>query len=97
MKSTNAILYALTAAFSAFLLFLLEPMFAKLILPLLGGAANVWITAMMFYQVMLLAGYGYATAALSRARSFRFMERWLWRFQYPRRRSTPCLRWAGSG
>lgn len=51
---------ALTAAMSACLLFLLEPMFAKLILPRMGGAANVWITAMMFYQVTLLAGYGYA-------------------------------------
>ena len=63
MKSTPALLYASTAALSAFLLFLLEPMFAKMILPLLGGAANVWITAMMFYQVMLLVGYGYAHAS----------------------------------
>jgi hypothetical protein len=54
--------YASTAALSAFLLFLLEPMFAKMILPRLGGAANVWITAMMFYQVMLLVGYAYAHA-----------------------------------
>jgi spermidine synthase len=35
-------------------------MFAKMILPFLGGAANVWITAMMFYQITLLLGYGYA-------------------------------------
>lgn len=60
MKSPFALLYACTTFLSAFLLFLLEPMFAKLILPLMGGAANVWIAAMMFYQLTLLGGYGYA-------------------------------------
>lgn len=60
MSSIFASLYAGTAFLSAFLLFLLEPMFAKLMLPLFGGAANVWIAAMMFYQVTLLVGYGYA-------------------------------------
>jgi hypothetical protein len=49
-----------TVAASAFLVFLLEPMFARMAMPLLGGAANVWIAAMMFYQVALLAGYLYA-------------------------------------
>jgi spermidine synthase len=63
MNSKIAIFYASTAALGAFLLFLLEPMFARMILPLLGGAANVWITAVMFYQVTLLAGYGYAHAS----------------------------------
>lgn len=60
MTSAFAVLYACTVFSSAFLLCWLEPMFAKMILPLLGGAANVWITAMMFYQITLLLGYGYA-------------------------------------
>ena len=60
MTSFLTLFSALTAATSACLLFLLEPMFAKLILPRMGGAANVWIAAMMFYQVTLLAGYLYA-------------------------------------
>jgi spermidine synthase len=58
--SKHTVFYAATAAWSAFLLFLVEPMFAKMILPRLGGAANVWITAMLFYQFMLFLGYGYA-------------------------------------
>jgi hypothetical protein len=44
----------------AFLLFWIQPMFSKMVLPLLGGAPNVWITAMLFFQTVLLAGYGYA-------------------------------------
>ncbi len=65
MPSFLTLFSALTAAMSACLLFLLEPMFAKLILPRMGGAANVWITAMMFYQVTLLAGYLYAHVSSS--------------------------------
>jgi hypothetical protein len=45
---------------SAALLFLVEPMFAKMALPLLGGSAAVWTTCLVFYQVTLLAGYAYA-------------------------------------
>src|SRR5262245_24821715 len=44
---------------SAFLLFFLEPMFARMVLPKLGGSPAVWNTALVFYQVTLLAGYGY--------------------------------------
>jgi hypothetical protein len=53
-------LYAATLFLSAFLLFAVEPLFAKMALPLLGGAPSVWVTAMMFYQAMLLAGYAFA-------------------------------------
>ncbi len=56
------LLYAATIGLSAALLFTLQPMFAKLTLPLLGGAPSVWNTAMVFYQAMLLAGYAYAFA-----------------------------------
>jgi hypothetical protein len=44
---------------SAFLLFFLEPMFARMVLPKLGGSPAVWNTALVFYQLTLLAGYGY--------------------------------------
>jgi len=53
-------LFSLTLFLSAGLLFLVEPMIAKLILPLFGGTPAVWNTCMMFFQVMLLVGYGYA-------------------------------------
>src|SRR5262245_56877144 len=55
---------------SAFLLFWFEPMVVKMMLPLLGGAAAVWITCLLFFQLMLLAGYGYAYV-LERYASFR--------------------------
>ena len=45
---------------SAFLLFAVQPMFAKMILPRLGGSSAVWSVAMVFFQGMLLAGYAYA-------------------------------------
>jgi len=45
---------------SAVLLFWVEPMFAKMLLPLLGGAPAIWVTAMLFYQMALLVGYAYA-------------------------------------
>jgi hypothetical protein len=54
------IVFALTLLVSATLLFLLQPIVAKMILPLLGGAPAVWITCMVFFQAMLLAGYLYA-------------------------------------
>ena len=55
-------LFATTLFFSAFLMFLLEPMVAKMLLPILGGAPMVWNTCVVFFQVTLLAGYGYAHA-----------------------------------
>src|SRR5215468_2670536 len=45
---------------SAALLFAVQPMFAKMVLPRLGGAAAVWSVAMVFFQATLLAGYAYA-------------------------------------
>lgn len=53
-------LYAVTVFLSAFLLFLVQPLIAKLILPWFGGSAVVWNTCMLFFQVLLLAGYAYA-------------------------------------
>src|SRR5947208_13223564 len=54
------ILFGPTLFLSAFLLFWFEPMLGKMMLPFLGGAASVWITCLLFFQLMLLAGYGYA-------------------------------------
>lgn len=47
---------------SAFLLFLVQPMIARIALPRLGGAPSVWNSAMLVYQALLLAGYAYAHA-----------------------------------
>src|SRR5499426_916782 len=50
-----------TAIFlSAALLFAVQPMFTKTVLPRLGGAPQVWSVAMVFFQAALLAGYGFA-------------------------------------
>ena len=54
------ILYALTVFVSAFLLFLVQPVIAKQILPWFGGSAAVWTTCLVFFQCMLLAGYFYS-------------------------------------
>src|SRR5438128_7892968 len=57
------LLYASASFFSAALLFLLEPLFGKMVLPLLGGTPAVWNTCMLFFQAVLLAGYGFAHAS----------------------------------
>jgi hypothetical protein len=53
-------LFALTVFASAALVFMVEPMAAKLLLPLLGGGPSIWNTSLAFFQAALLAGYGYA-------------------------------------
>ncbi len=53
-------LFAATILTGSFLLFLIQPMVARMALPRLGGAPNVWNSAMLVYQALLLAGYGYA-------------------------------------
>jgi hypothetical protein len=52
--------YALTIFTGAFLLFQVQPMIAKYILPWFGGGPGVWTTCMLFFQVLLLGGYAYA-------------------------------------
>ena len=54
------IVYALTIFTSAFLLFLVQPIMAKQILPWFGGSAAVWTTCLVFFQFLLLFGYAYA-------------------------------------
>lgn len=60
-------LFVITIFLGSALLFLVQPLIAKAVLPLLGGSPAVWNTAMVFFQGALLAGYGYAHA-LARAR-----------------------------
>src|SRR4051794_30627890 len=56
--------FAFTLFLSACLLFIIEPMVGKMMLPLMGGTPAVWNTCMVFFQAVLLAGYGYAHAAI---------------------------------
>jgi len=62
-KSGLLVVYTLTIFTSATLLFLIQPLFTRMALPLLGGTPAVWNTAIVFYQAALLAGYIYAHAA----------------------------------
>jgi SAM-dependent methyltransferase len=57
-----ALLFAGALFVSAFLLFWIQPLVGKMVLPLLGGTPAVWNTCMLFFQVVLLAGYAYAFA-----------------------------------
>jgi hypothetical protein len=58
--------FAATIALSALLLFLVQPVIAKQILPWFGGSAGVWSVCMVFFQCSLLAGYAYAHLVVSR-------------------------------
>jgi hypothetical protein len=56
-------LFATTLFLGSFLMFMVEPMIAKMVLPILGGAPMVWNTCVVFFQMLLLAGYAYAHGA----------------------------------
>ncbi len=76
MKQTNLRLawhYGLTIFLSAFLLFQVQPLIGKMILPWFGGSASVWTTCMLFFQMLLLLGYLYS--------------HWLVRYLTPRQQS----------
>ena len=62
------ILYACTVFLSAFLLFLVQPVIAKQILPWFGGSASVWTTCLVFFQALLLGGYAYSHWSARRLR-----------------------------
>src|SRR5271165_1969162 len=57
---TLAWLFGSTMFLAAFLLFSAQPMIGKMVLPVLGGTPGVWNTCLLFYQAVLLAGYGCA-------------------------------------
>lgn len=59
-QKAAAPVFALTMFFSAALIFILQPMFARMTTPLLGGSPAVWNTSMVFFQAALLLGYAYA-------------------------------------
>ena len=61
-KSNGAVIaaYAVTIFSSAFLLFQVQPLISKFILPWFGGSPAVWTAAMLFFQVVLFGGYLYA-------------------------------------
>ena len=68
MATSPAVLlrvYAAAIFLSAALLFAVQPMFTKIVLPRLGGSPSVWSVAMVFFQAVLLAGYAYAHALTS--------------------------------
>lgn len=56
----TTLLFSITIFFSAFLLFFVQPMTVKMLLPYLGGVPAVWNTCMVFFQLLLLAGYFYS-------------------------------------
>jgi hypothetical protein len=58
------ILFAGVLFVNALLLFWVQPLFAKMVLPILGGSPSVWTTCMLFFQAALLAGYAYSHAGL---------------------------------
>ena len=60
--------FAICIFLSAFLLFQVEPMIAKLILPWFGGSSAVWSTVVLFFQVLLTGGYAYADWLLRKTR-----------------------------
>ena len=62
MIKSVRVLFTVTILLGSFLLFLVQPMVARMALPRLGGAPNVWNSAMLVYQALLLGGYAYAHA-----------------------------------
>jgi hypothetical protein len=62
------LLYGAVMLLSAFLLFLVQPLIGKYILPWFGGTPAVWTTCMLFFQMLLLGGYSYAHASANRWR-----------------------------
>jgi hypothetical protein len=61
-------LFAVTAFVSAFLIFIVQPMVGKHILPWFGGVPAVWMVCLCFYQLALFSGYGYAHLLIRRVR-----------------------------
>src|SRR5688572_33121479 len=64
--SAVALLFGATLFMSAALIFCVQPMFARMALPQLGGSPNVWNTCVVFFQAALLTGYLYAHVITTR-------------------------------
>lgn len=65
-RGPGVVLFATTIFVSAFLLFQVQPLIGRFVLPWFGGAAGVWTTALLFFQVTLLIGYLYAHLVVDR-------------------------------
>src|SRR5580765_3675068 len=65
INRTMLLLFGATIFLSALLLFWIELALAKMLLPRLGGTPAVWTTCMLFFQVLLLAGYSYVVVTTS--------------------------------
>lgn len=63
-RGRTGVLYAVTILTSAFLIFQVQPLISKSILPWFGGTPGVWTTCMLFFQVVLFGGYAYAHASI---------------------------------
>jgi hypothetical protein len=63
-SSLSLVVFSFSMFLSATLLFVVEPMIGKMLMPMLGGTPAVWNTCLVFFQAVLLAGYLYAHAAL---------------------------------
>src|SRR5579863_7598219 len=68
LSTRSRLLVGCTVFLASFLLFLVEPIAAKQLLPVLGGSAAVWITCLVFFQTALLCAYLYAHWMSSRPR-----------------------------
>src|SRR5688572_33237589 len=68
-KNAPAMMWVFTGTtfLSALLLFAIQPMFAKMVLPVLGGSPSVWSVSVFFFQAALLAGYVYAHLLINKA------------------------------
>src|ERR1700744_449244 len=60
ITTTTHLTFAVTIFVGATLFFSIEPIIARMIVPMLGGAPSVWIVCSLMFQTLLLAGYGYA-------------------------------------
>jgi spermidine synthase len=81
-------LFGITVFLAAFLLFLVEPIAAKQLLPVLGGSAAVWITCLVFFQTALLAAYLYAHWLARRSR-------WILHFALLLLATASAIAWSG--
>ncbi|MHC4387743.1 MAG: fused MFS/spermidine synthase, partial [Planctomycetota bacterium] len=70
-QAGHTVIYAVTTFLGAFLLFQVQPLIGKYIVPWFGGGPEVWTTCMLFFQVLLVAGYAYSHVVASRL-SFRW-------------------------
>lgn len=85
--SASRMLFGSTVFLASFLLFLVEPIAAKQLLPIFGGSAAVWITCLVFFQTALLVAYLYAHWLAQRSR-------WMWHFALLMLAAASAIAWS---